>query len=85
VPVQTLTEHDVRPEGTTLPDRLTRRPITARDGIARILMEPGLGIHLNEDALERCAINSLAACLHSSWLDGTALTPFFRPLLSATS
>jgi hypothetical protein len=29
--------------------------------------------------------NSLTAGLHSSWLDGTALTPLFRPLLFADS
>jgi L-rhamnonate dehydratase len=38
-------------EGTTLRDSVTRERITARDGFLEMPEEPGLGMHLNEEAL----------------------------------
>jgi L-alanine-DL-glutamate epimerase-like enolase superfamily enzyme len=55
IPNSFITEFVVQ-EGTTLRDNLTRQRITARDGIVPIPMEPGLGIDLNEDALETYAV-----------------------------
>jgi len=55
IPNSFITEFVVQ-EGTTLRDRLTRQRIVARDGIVPIPMEPGLGIDLNEDALEEFAV-----------------------------
>jgi L-rhamnonate dehydratase len=46
----------VAEEGTTLRDAITRQRITACDGFVAVPMEPGLGIGLNEEALERYAV-----------------------------
>ncbi len=54
IPNSFITEFVVE-EGTTLRDSITRQRITAKDGIVPIPMEPGLGIELNEEALEQYA------------------------------
>jgi L-rhamnonate dehydratase len=45
----------VSEEGTTLRDCLTKERIVAKDGIVAIPDAPGLGVVLNEDALEKYA------------------------------
>jgi L-alanine-DL-glutamate epimerase-like enolase superfamily enzyme len=45
-------------DGTTLRDAVTRQRIGASDGVVPVPMEPGLGIELNEDALEKYAVRS---------------------------
>jgi L-rhamnonate dehydratase len=45
----------VSEEGTTLRDSLTKEKIVAKDGIVAIPDSPGLGVELNEIALERYA------------------------------
>jgi L-alanine-DL-glutamate epimerase-like enolase superfamily enzyme len=54
IPNSFITEFVVE-EGTTLRDSITRQRITATDGVVPIPMEPGLGIDLNEEALQRFA------------------------------
>jgi L-alanine-DL-glutamate epimerase-like enolase superfamily enzyme len=54
IPNSFITEFVVE-EGTTLRDAITRQRITAKDGIVPIPTEPGLGIDLNEEALEKYA------------------------------
>ncbi len=46
----------VAEEQTTLRDFVTKQRIEARDGMLAIPQEPGLGVELNEDALERFAV-----------------------------
>lgn len=55
IPNSFITEF-VAEEGTTLRDAVTRQRITASGGIVPIPMEPGLGIELNEEALEKYAV-----------------------------
>jgi L-alanine-DL-glutamate epimerase-like enolase superfamily enzyme len=54
IPNSFITEFVVE-EGTTLRDVITRQRIIAKDGIVPIPMEPGLGVGLNEEALEKYA------------------------------
>ena len=46
----------VAEEETTLRDHITKQRITARDGMLDIPQEPGLGIDLDEEAIERYRI-----------------------------
>ncbi len=46
----------VAEEETTLRDYITKQKIEAHDGLLDIPNEPGLGVELNEDALERYAV-----------------------------
>jgi L-alanine-DL-glutamate epimerase-like enolase superfamily enzyme len=56
IPNALIAEYVVE-EGTTLRDALTKEKIRATaDGYLEIPQEPGLGITLNEDALERYAV-----------------------------
>ncbi|HEY7212730.1 MAG TPA: mandelate racemase/muconate lactonizing enzyme family protein [Bryobacteraceae bacterium] len=55
IPNSFITEF-VAEEGTTLRDAVTRQRITASGGIVPIPMEPGLGIELNDEALEKYAV-----------------------------
>ena len=43
----------VAEEETTLRDHLTKQHIVARDGMLDIPQAPGLGVELDEDAVER--------------------------------
>ena len=43
----------VAEEGTTLRDAITRQKITARDGYLDVPCAPGLGIDLDDEAIER--------------------------------
>lgn len=47
-------------EGTTLRNHITREPIVARDGWLDIPSAPGLGVELNEEAVERFRWNGEA-------------------------
>jgi L-rhamnonate dehydratase len=55
IPNSFITEF-VAEEGTTLRDAITRQQFKATAGVVPIPMEPGLGIDLNEEALERFAV-----------------------------
>ena len=46
----------VAEEQTTLRDFVTRQRVEARDGVLPVPQEPGLGVDLNEEALERFAV-----------------------------
>ena len=46
----------VAEEETTLRDHITRQRIEAVDGMVEIPQEPGLGVQLNEEAIERFAV-----------------------------
>jgi L-rhamnonate dehydratase len=52
VPNSFISEYVVE-EGTTLRDALTRERIIAHDGFLPMPEEPGLGMHLDEEALAR--------------------------------
>lgn len=43
--------------GTTLRDKLTHRPIRAKDGYLETPQEPGLGVELNEEALAQYRVS----------------------------
>lgn len=43
----------VAEEGTTLRNEITRQDFQATDGWVNVPQEPGLGVHLNEDAIQR--------------------------------
>ena len=43
----------VAEEETTLRNEITRQQITCRDGYLDVPCEPGLGVELNEEALEK--------------------------------
>ncbi len=55
IPNSFITEF-VSEESTTLRDVITRQRIAASEGVVPIPMEPGLGIDLNEEALEKYAV-----------------------------
>lgn len=60
IPGSFITEF-VTEEGTTLRDRITRTKIVARDGYLEIPCEPGLGIELDEEGIERYRWDGRAA------------------------
>ncbi len=55
VPNALIAEY-VAEEETTLRDRITRQRIVAKDGMLAMPTEPGLGVDLDEDAVERLRI-----------------------------
>jgi L-alanine-DL-glutamate epimerase-like enolase superfamily enzyme len=60
VPNALIAEYVVE-EGTTLRDSLTRERIRATDdGVLKIPQEPGLGVTLNDDAVEKYAVKLFA-------------------------
>lgn len=55
IPNSFITEF-VSEEGTTLREAITRQKIASSDGLVSIPAQPGLGIDLNEEALEKYAV-----------------------------